>query len=802
MGATVKIAILAQAQAAKREFADTGDAARKAGRDVEKGFDGVGDKVGREFKGVGDDARREFGDVGQAAGRAGDDAEQGFRGVGDRIGAQFRGAADSAGQAMSGITGKVQSIVGGLAGAAKGGALAAGAVIGAALAAGIAQNIGTGQVTAKLQAQLGLSKDEAAKAGKIAGQVYSANFGEDITQVGEAVRRVYQDIGRGTDAWARDTTAAVLTVSSAFEQDLGGTTRAVGQLLRTGLAKDAQEALDVLTVGFQKGGDKADDLLATFNEYGTQFRKLGLDAETATGILVQGLQAGARDADIVADAIKEFSIRAIDGSKLTAEAFRGLGLDAKQMAEDIAGGGPKATAALDEVLDRLRGVEDPVQRAKLAVALFGTQAEDLGGALLAIDPSSAVGALGQVEGAAKKAGDALADETTAKIEAFKRTLTGWSAEGLDAVVSQLGSLVDRVPASVWDGISQSVKALKDAVGDAAGAWKDFFASLTGGKSDTELLLQALRGLRVGIDLMVIGIDGLVIAYSTTTAAVFGLIAGFKLLTGDVDGAKEAWARAKTAADTATGAVVKQTQDVDALKQHWNEGGKAIQKANQDAAAAAVVAGKTTGDAHDRGATQSSTAYRRLAADAKTSATQSSAAHKSAASDTQSGWAAVPGRVKASFSGLGGILVSSGRSIMDGLLSGLEAGWARVRSFLSSVTSQIPSWKGPPARDRKLLARSGELIMGGFLDGLESQYGDVQASLKGFTGRLAADAVGPEGSITARVDVTQGAGRPAAPAATVLELRSSGSRLDDLLLEVLRGAIRVRGGDVQLVLGRA
>lgn len=36
--------------------------------------------------------------------------------------------------------------------------------------------------------------------------------------------------------------------------------------------------------------------------------------------------------------------------------------------------------------------------------------------------------------------------------------------------------------------------------------------------------------------------------------------------------------------------------------------------------------------------------------------------------------------------------------------------------------------------------------------------------------------------------------------TVLEIRSSGSRIDDLLLEVLRGAIRVKGGDVQLVLG--
>jgi hypothetical protein len=37
--------------------------------------------------------------------------------------------------------------------------------------------------------------------------------------------------------------------------------------------------------------------------------------------------------------------------------------------------------------------------------------------------------------------------------------------------------------------------------------------------------------------------------------------------------------------------------------------------------------------------------------------------------------------------------------------------------------------------------------------------------------------------------------------TVLELRSSGSALDDLLVEILRGAIKWRGGDVQVVLGQ-
>ncbi|MET9965643.1 phage tail tape measure protein, partial [Streptomyces sp. NPDC006356] len=193
-----------------------------------------------------------------------------------------------------------------------------------------------------------------------------------------------------------------------------------GQMLKTGLAKNADEAFDILTAGFQSGANKADDLLDTFGEYGTQFRKFGLDGQTATGLLTQGLKAGARDADIVADSIKEFSIRAIDGSESTKAGFEAIGLSAGDMAAKIGKGGDSATAALDLTLDRLRGIKDPVEREAAAVALFGTQAEDLGQALYALDPSSAVAALGEVGGAADKMAKTVGDSPASALESFKR----------------------------------------------------------------------------------------------------------------------------------------------------------------------------------------------------------------------------------------------------------------------------------------------------------------------------------------------------------------------------------------------
>jgi hypothetical protein len=277
----------------------------------------------------------------------------------------------------------------------------------------------------KLQAQLGLTAEQAKVMGGIAGDLYSDAYGESIGEVNEALRQVTLNVGLNADTQAAElqsVTASVLDLASAFDQDLAGVTRAVGQLMKTGLAKNAKEAMDVLTRGFQIGNDKAEDLLDTVNEYSTSFRDVGLDASQFMGILKQGLQGGARDADKVADAIKEFGIRSKDASKTSAEAFETLGLNAKEMTDIFARGGKGAADGLDLVLDSLRKIEDPVARNAAAVGLFGTQAEDLGQALNSIDPSEAVNALGEVGGAAEKMGKDLADNAETRFESWKRTV--------------------------------------------------------------------------------------------------------------------------------------------------------------------------------------------------------------------------------------------------------------------------------------------------------------------------------------------------------------------------------------------
>ncbi len=342
--------------------------------------------------------------------------------------------------------------------------------------------------TDKLAAQLGAGPAMAEEFGGIAGRLYADAYGENLGEVTEALRQVWQQGLVEEDASSAEieaVTGTVLDLAKAFDQDVMGAAGAVGTMLKTGLAPDAEAAMDILTRGFQQGADKGGDLLDTFIEYPALFQALGLSAAETTGILSQGLAAGAFNADKVADALKEFQIRATDGSESSAAAYEALGLSAEEMTAQIAAGGAGAREGLDLVLDRLRAMEDPVARNAAAVGIFGTQAEDLAGALFALDPSEAVAGLGDVEGAAAKMSTTLNDNAATALEKLKRGIqeglvneltsaAGWIdrnrevAAGLAIGVGVLGGvLVTAKVAATGYAIAQGVMAAATGAGTAA-----------------------------------------------------------------------------------------------------------------------------------------------------------------------------------------------------------------------------------------------------------------------------------------------------------------------------------------------
>lgn len=373
------------------------------------------------------------------------------RQIGDSVGDGVAdGAEAGADQAAGGITDALSNIKG----------MIIGGAIGAALMEGMGQALEQSSITGRLGAQLGATPAEAEKYGKIAGALYSQGITEDFQGAADAISatmRAGLAPPGATNAQIQSIATKVSDLASTFELDLGQSANAVGQMMKTGLAPNAQSALDVITRGLQVMGPRADDIADTFNEYSTLFRQMGLSAADATGIVAQGLKAGARDTDVVADSLKEFVLIAQGGGENVEKAFQKIGLNGKEMQKVFSEGGPKSKEALDQVFDALRKVKDPADRSALALTLFGTKAEDMQKALFAIDPSKAEASLGKVGGAADRMGNSLRDNAGHKIEVFKRTLQ-------QGIVNVMGSYVIPALMKVPGYVKQVGAAFQSVIG--------------------------------------------------------------------------------------------------------------------------------------------------------------------------------------------------------------------------------------------------------------------------------------------------------------------------------------------------
>ncbi|GGU49061.1 phage tail tape measure protein [Streptomyces violascens] len=380
-----------------------------------------------------------------------------------RLGEEVANGADEAAGGLKGFVGKM------------GGAAAlVGAAVGGALFAGISEAMDREAGTDLLSAQLGASPEQAKALGQAAGAVYSAGYGESIADANEALKSLWQQglvpAGATADELANVSKQA-MDVAAVLGDDVGPTANAVGTMLKTGMAKNAKEAFDILVVGAQNGSNKAEDLLDTFNEYSVQFQRVGLDGKTAMGLISQALQAGARDSDQVADALGQFGEKAVAGGTAVEDAFKSIGLNADDIAARMSKGGKSAEGALGMTLKALRGTKDETVKLNAAAALFGDPANVMGKALYAMDPATAAASNGldKVNGAAARAGETMHDNASQKLTAFWRTLQTGAVdliggkvlpklEALGSAFAPIGSAAKDV---LIDTVVPAVKAFAD-----------------------------------------------------------------------------------------------------------------------------------------------------------------------------------------------------------------------------------------------------------------------------------------------------------------------------------------------------
>lgn len=328
---------------------------------------------------------------------------------------------------MAGFMGKIKGLggKGGPIALALVGVAAVGLGAGALLMKGIQDGMQQEQDRDIVQAALGIDDATMGRIARASADAYTNVFGDSVAGNMDTARRAIEAglIPRdATQKDIQDTIQGLSTVTDILGEEVPAASRAAGQLIKTGLAKNSQEAFDIIVKGSQKGLNASEDWLDTISEYAIQWKKLGLSAEDAMALQSQMVQKGARDTDVASDALKEFSIRAMDGSESSAEAFEALGLGAEEFTDKFNQGGTVARDALNTVLTKMRELEDPTKKNAVAVGLFGTQAEDLGDALNNLDLAKAREEFGTTAGVAGEAARVMGDNAATSLEGARRSI--------------------------------------------------------------------------------------------------------------------------------------------------------------------------------------------------------------------------------------------------------------------------------------------------------------------------------------------------------------------------------------------
>lgn len=316
------------------------------------------------------------------------------------------GAADEVESSLSGISGGV-----------------AGAAVGGLFMAGLTNAMDASAANTKLTNQLGLTEPEAARAGDAAGRVFSAGFGESIDEVSQALGAVTQNIGgmgNASNAELDQMTKDALALSDTFEFDVAESAQTAGTLMKTGMAKDGQEAFDLITAAAQKLPPALrEELPALTNEYAEFFDQLGFTGPEMMGLFAQAAKDPTFQLDKLGDAVKEFSLRLSD-TKAVEAPLKSLGLNVQDIQKLVNTG--HGTKAFDEVTTALKGVDDQTERTKLQAQLFGGPGEDMGNTLLGLSAGGAAASTGMDKAAGSAKGVTDSVGASKSIDSIWRTM--------------------------------------------------------------------------------------------------------------------------------------------------------------------------------------------------------------------------------------------------------------------------------------------------------------------------------------------------------------------------------------------
>ncbi|MEW9595148.1 phage tail tape measure protein [Bacillus toyonensis] len=328
-----------------------------------------------------------------------------------------------------------------------------------AAAVGVAAGVGALVVNAgqfeeankKVQAGLGLTREESLKVSAVAKEVWREGYGEDLASVSDSLVKVKRNIKDiNDDETLKQVTRDSEILAKTMESDVNEVTRGAAQLMgRFGLS--GQQAFDLLAQGSAKGLNYSNELFDNLSEYGPLFHEMGFSADEMFTILINGSKNGAYNLDYVNDVMKEFGIRVKDGSKSTTEAMGQMSKETQKVWQAMLEGKATSKDVFNAVLNELRTTDDQIKVNQLGVALFGVKWEDLEATTMLSLNNMETG-LGNYSGAMNKMVDGY--DTSAK---------QWKSvtRELQIALEPLGKVILDIAKQAIPELKESIKGVAD-----------------------------------------------------------------------------------------------------------------------------------------------------------------------------------------------------------------------------------------------------------------------------------------------------------------------------------------------------
>ena len=291
------------------------------------------------------------------------------------------------------------------------------------------------------RAATGASFKDMKQYGESAKAVFNEGIGETPLEIAQNMAKIGQNT-KVTGKNLEQLTKSAMALQKTFDWDPNELTRTTDMAYKQWGYSHTQ-TMGLLAKGAQMGLDKNQNLLDSMNEYAVHFKKIGMSGEDMIKVFAAVGKQGVFDFDKAGDALKEFSIRAIDGSKSTVEAYQQLGLNAETMAAQIAKGGPTAKRTFSTILESIKRVKNPVKQDAIGVALFGTMWEDMGKkAIFALGDTKS--SLGDVKGTLSEIERLQYNDATTAFKALGRTINTELAGVAGSAVNKLRDSLNKL----------------------------------------------------------------------------------------------------------------------------------------------------------------------------------------------------------------------------------------------------------------------------------------------------------------------------------------------------------------------